>query len=184
MADELTPPPGAEAIMRALDRQKAQRRRWEAEEEKYRREAEAAEIERSVFLEHCQPATLIEYTAWMIGYLQGGGEPSHVYNYEFSRPAVVLNGSIGPNGSNLTAGPANSKWWVLAEIPGTVPSLYGATSLAVIVPKGLAFTPGDVPRTFHGACGHSEFYFMDGFAVVGDSTPVYSDMLPALASGL
>lgn len=181
MADELTPPPGAEAIMRALDRQKAQDASWEEQQRHHRREGERSDLERAAFLDHCQPATLLEYTAWMIGYLQLGGEPSHVYNYEFARPGVVMNGSSGPSGSNLAAGQASPKWWVLAEVPGLVPSLYGAHSLSVIVPQGLAFTPDDVPRTFHGRCGHSAFYFMDRFEIVGNSTPVYSDMLAVLA---
>jgi hypothetical protein len=184
MADDPTPPPGVEAIMRALDRKKRQDARWEAETRSREREAEEAELDRAAFLDHCQPATLLEYTAWMIGHLNKGGEPSHVYDYEFTERATVLSGSIGPNGSSLAASQAGLKWWVLAEVPDNVPSLYGAKSLSVIVPNGVGFTPQDVPRTFHGKCGHSNFYFMDGFTQVGNDTPVYSDMLSVLAAEL
>lgn len=177
--------PGVEAIMRAMDRNEEERRRHQAREEKYRCEAEAAEQQRSEFLAHCQPATLIEYTAWMIGYLQAGGEPSHVYERPFAQPAMQLSGSIGAEGSSLRATEARTSWWVLAETPeGAMPSLYGANSLHIIVPAGLAYTPEDVPRTFHGQCGHSTVYFMDGCTSVGDWAPVYSDMLPVLAAGL
>lgn len=184
MGNELSPARGIEAIMRALDKKKRDDQRWEDEQRRYELEADFSKRDRDEFLSHCQPATVLEYTAWMIGYLQGGGEPSHVYDYEFSAPGVVLSGSIGPQGSDLTASAAESDWWVLAEVPEDVPSLYGARSLNILVPNGLGFTPRDVPRTFHGKCGHSTFYFMDGFVVVGSSTPVYTDMLPLLAADL
>jgi hypothetical protein len=173
--------PGVEAIMRVMDRQAKQRAEMEQRERRYRQEAERSDLARAAFLDHCQPASLLEYTAWMIGYLHGGGEPSHVYDRPFAQPAMQLNGSIGPEGSTLRASQAPPKWWVLAERPDTVPSLYGASSISVIVPSGLDFRPDDVPDTFHGGCGHSNFYFMDGFVNVGGDTPVYSDMLTVLA---
>lgn len=185
MAEDLTPLPGAEGLMRALGRQKAQQRRHEAREDEYRRKSVIDEMDRAAFLEHCQPATLLEYTAWMIGFLQRGGEPSHVYDYEFGNGGVVLNGNLGPGSSGLTASSAPWEWWVLSEVPDEdVPSLYGAKSLKVIVPSGLRFGPRNLPNTFHGCCGHSTFYFMDGHTEVGGHTPVYTDMLPVLAAGL
>ena len=184
MDEQFPSSPGLDAIMRAMDREAQQKAKWKAEEERYRRESERSDRDRADFLTHCQPATLLEYTAWMIGYLQNGNEPSHVYDYDFAQPAMQLNGSISSKGSTLRMSEAPSCWWVLAERPDEVPSLYGAQSINVLVPKGVDFRPGNVPSTFHGKCGHSTFYFMDGFRIVGDHTPVYTDMLSALAAGL
>jgi hypothetical protein len=184
MNEDFTPPPGVDAIMRVLDRQKKRDAEWEAREERYRRESAITQAERRAFLEHCQPATLLEYTAWMIGYLREGGEPSSVTDYPFAEPAMQLDGSIGPSGSTLRATQAPTKWWVLAEVPESVPSLYGANSIKVLVPKELAFTPSDLPDTFHGHCGHSTFYFINGFKLVGYDATVYSDMLCVLAANL
>jgi hypothetical protein len=155
MEDDYTPPPGMDGLIRALGRKKREDAEWEAHLEEQRLRFENAAADRRQFLTHCQPATLMEYTAWMIGYLQRGGEPSHVYDYPFAR--------------------AQADWWVLAETPGTeFPPLYGAQSLHLIVPSaGVQFEPAEL--------GHSTVYFMDGFGLVGDLVPVYSDMLPVLA---
>lgn len=159
--NDITPKRASAAIMRALDRKKAQDDKWEAAKRRHEIKSKHSEVERSEFLAHCQTATLTEYTAWMIGYLNRGGEPSHIYDHGFTQPEPRV--------------------MVLAEKPGAVPTLYGADSLQVIVPAGVSFAPEDVPQTFHGRCGHSTFYFMEGFAIVGIWTPVYSDMLPMLA---
>jgi hypothetical protein len=153
------PPAGFVSLLRAMDRQAAQDRAWAASEAENREEDRFEQEERAAFVRHCQSATLIAYTTWMIGWLRLGNEPSHVYEYPFTRVA--------------------RKWMVLGEQPEYVPALYGSFSLHVIVPMGVDFTPQDL-----GDCGHSTFYFMDDFQVVSGLTPVYSDMLPVLASAL
>jgi hypothetical protein len=177
-------PAGFEGIMRALDRQAEQDREHAAREAEYAEARRISQEQRSEFLTHCRPATLIEYTAWMIGWLRNDNEPSSVYDYPFTRRGVQVVGNGDPMRGPLEVQEAPTSWWALGERPESVPSLYGSASLHVIVPNGVDFTPRDVPGTFHGQCGHSTFYFMDRFQIVGDFTPVYSDMLPVLASAL
>jgi hypothetical protein len=180
MADDLTPPPGVEAMMRALDRQKKIDAEWNERQEQHRRKSEIARVDRAAFLEHCRPATLLDYTAWMIGYVQRGCEPSHVYDYPFARTAMQVVGDGDPTQGPLEMREAGTDWWVLSEVPEhPMPSLYGANSLHLIVPAGLGYEPDSIPGT-----GHSTVYFMQGFALVGHWTPVYTDMLPVLAAGL
>lgn len=113
---------------------------------------------RTALLESCRPATAADYAAWLAGYLRRGGRVTHPYDY------------------NLPGD------WVVLERPASVPSLYGADALHVIVPAEVRFTPTHVPRTFHGCCGHSGFYFMDGFAAVSLIVPSYRDVEAALRS--
>lgn len=174
-----------DGLLRAMDRKAEHERAWAAHEAELEAEHQLAQEERAAFTNHCLPATLIEYTAWMIGWLRQGHEPSSVVDRSFSTPGMRVDGTIGGNAAGgLRVSEADPSWWTLAERPTSVPSLYGAHSLHVIVPEGVDFAPRNVPATFHGHCGHSTFYFMAGFQVVGDFTPVYSDMLPVLADTL
>lgn len=176
---------GFDGLLRAMDRQSAREREYAAREAQYEAESRIERAHRAAFTAHCLPATLIEYTAWMIGWLRQGHEPSSVVDRSFTAPGMRLDGSLGGSAvGGLRVSEADPSWWTLAERPTNVPSLYGAHSLHVIVPEGVDFAPRDVPDTFHGRCGHSTFYFMDGFQIVGDFTPVYSDMLPVLANTL
>jgi hypothetical protein len=114
---------------------------------------------RAEFLSRCRPALAADYSAWLSGYVRKGGRPSHRYDY--SMP--------------------DRDWCVLEEKPSGVPSLYGALSLNVIVPDWLDFRPDDVPRTFgRGQCGHSTFYFMRDYAIVGDWVPTFTDVAAPL----
>lgn len=118
------------------------------------------EARRDQFLTHCRPTTAAEYTAWLTGYLRAGGEVTHRYNY-----------------------PMRANWWVLTSHPGYVPTLYGALSVHVIVPADVPFTPRDVPNTYpSGGCGHSSFYFLDGFRRCASGwVPQYDDTAPFTA---
>jgi len=57
--------------------------------------------------------------------------------------------------------------YVLVERPDVVPSLYGANSVRVLVHKAVDFHPDNLPKTFHGACGHSVFAFEKSGEVIG-----------------
>ena len=108
--------------------------------------------EQELFLSHCQPATALEYLAWLLGYLSKGGRVTHEYDYEFPE----------------------HRWVVLCERPAKVPQLYGARARCVVVPRRLDFAPDDV-----GDAGHSKFFFMDGYQVSNDRfIPSYGGLIP------
>lgn len=132
--------------------------RLRREAEKVERAAEHAGMEarRDQFLTACRLATPAEYAAWLTGYLNAGG---------------YVGGTGGSSAGTLT----------LTRRPDQpVPTLYGSMSLNVIVPADVDFTPDDLPRTFHGACGHSTFFFMNGFDVVGGPVRLPDDVRPLL----
>jgi hypothetical protein len=136
--------PGVAALM--MEAQRGYNRRNEPEpwsEEKWREDFRRSEVERADFLEHCRPAEPREYSRWLKGYLRRGGKVTHPRDRE-----------IGPQ-----------RFYVLESTPDYVPSLYGALSFNIIVPAGV-LAPADLPRTFHGRCGHSGFFFMAGFEAV------------------
>lgn len=111
--------------------------------------------------QHCRAATPAEYAEWLTGFLHAGGYASHPYDYPMP------------------------KWWLLKSPPEQpLPTLYGAQSFRLLVPAEVEFTPADVPATFHGQCGHSNVFFMDGFrAVPPDWVPLYSDVVEILEEG-
>jgi len=137
-----------------LAQQAARQRQHEYDLDREQREVEARRYAaaRATFLEHCRPATVEDYAAWLTSYLDSDGTITHSYDYRMP------------------------KFWVLVSRPSAIPSLYGAFSMQVIVPAGL-LSPRDVPNTFHGGCGHSTFYFHGRLpVVVGGSVPLYTDV--------
>lgn len=147
------------SFKRLFDEERARQAEWKAEDERAQRESESARKARDEFTALCRPAGAADYTAWLIGYLRSGREPKRLVD------------------RNL----ADSRWWVLTEQPKTVPSLYGADALNVIVPERVRLRPRQLPNTFHGRPGHSTFYFMMDFAIVGDDVPVHVDVFMTLA---
>lgn len=110
---------------------------------------------RAGFLTHCRPATIDDYRAWARVHIAAGGRFSHTYDYPFGR---------------------GGDWHVLTTELGakeTMPSLYGALAINVIVPAGMRL---NVPATFHGECGHSHVYFMDPAGPVPSWVPAYTDV--------
>jgi hypothetical protein len=153
------PTPGALALMAEVQRGRERRNnnvreRDETPDERKRRCAVDDELRRR-FLQGCRPATAADYATWLRGYLKRGGAITHEYPYPMSRADVV----------------------VLTRSGLDLPSLYGARALEVIVPAGLTLS---TPATFHGRCGHSTVYLMDGFAIVGNFVPTYPDVVAHL----
>jgi hypothetical protein len=95
------------------------------------------------FMQLCRPATAMDYRAWLEGFLNRGGKVDNSWDFPIKR----------------------HRYLVLMSKTHTAPSLYGASSIQVIVPSG-NLLPEELPDTFHGACGHSGFYFMDGYQAV------------------
>lgn len=109
----------------------------------------------------CRPATAADYAGWLVGYLADGGQISTVT----STPLPAAD------------------WFVLAGRPdGPVPSLYGRDSVNLIVADQGHLTPADVPRTFHGRCGHNDLYFMRGRAALAAAVPLYPDVLGVIVA--
>lgn len=103
-------------------------------------------VERDV-MPRLRSARVSEYVTWLRGYLEHGGNITHVYDYPFTRPGFHM---------------------ALDNIKDLPPRLCGAMSLHIIVPRGLTIEYEDI--------GHCSFYFMDGFRLDGSWVPVYSDI--------
>ncbi len=108
---------------------------------------------RRAFEEHCRPATVDDYVQWLAGYRARGGSATHDYLHQL--------------GSGLGA------WFVLESAGVTLPPLYGANAINVIVPAGLDLTVADDPDL--GQPGHSAVFLMDGFTTPGRWVPTYED---------
>jgi hypothetical protein len=170
------------AVFKRLFDQNAERRAEdEARMRRYEEQAAISAEERRAFTASCRPATAQDYAAWLIGYLQSGREPSSLVDGNLSDRGVELNGSLGPGAPGLTAREADPRWWVLTKRPRRVPSLYGAHALNVIVPETVRLRADRLPDTFHGRPGHSTFYFMKDFGLVGHDVPVYVDVFLVIA---
>lgn len=96
-----------------------------------------------------RPATPEEYSFWLRGYMLAGNEPTHSYDYPMPAGFYVAIGDIA------------------------LPPLYGARSISIIVPSGIAVTFGPL------GIGHSNLYFLDGYTCAAGRVPVYSDTLIA-----
>lgn len=94
-------------------------------------------------------ASVSEYADWLEGYIKRGEGATHFYDYN-------MNGRGGPT-------------ICIAGLNGTLPTLYGAESLKIIVPMGVSV--GSEP------IGHNEIFYMDGFREAGNAVPVYADVL-------
>lgn len=93
-----------------------------------------------------RPARTEEYVVWLRGHLEHGGNVTHVYDYPFRR----------------------SEFRMALDNVTLPPGLCGAMSLQIIVPRGLTVEYTDL--------GHCTLYVMDGFRLVGNWVPAYSDI--------
>lgn len=99
------------------------------------------------------------------------------------RPATVaeyaawLAGYLNAGGgvTNVSGAPMRDVWWMLTP-PTYAPKLCGALSVSVIVPAEFRLA-----RSLDW--GHSTFYLMDGFELVGHSVPLPSDVRALLERG-
>ncbi len=113
---------------------------------------------------YCRPAAADDYAEFLQAYLRNGGQTTHDYDYDLPGHFYVLRPDA---------------------MPPSPPTCYGALLFEVIVPADSQFPPAAVPRTFHGVCGHSAFYFVNvgGYpAKVALSVPTYRDVRRLLAS--
>lgn len=137
---------GQEKIRAAFRREAEQEAKWEAEQCK--REAESAETARAISTLPLRPAHMAEYVAWLKGYLAiEGNDITHAYDYRF---------------------PVDSMRVPTSDI--SLPPLYGAFGLSLIVPVGITVKTPD-------GRGHSNLYYMDGFRVDGGFVPAYTNIV-------
>jgi hypothetical protein len=73
---------------------------------------------REDLISYCRPMRLWEYAAWLTGFMQSGGKPTHFYDYNT---------------------PSN---WFTANEDFTVAPLYGSRAINIIVPVGVRFLGG------------------------------------------
>lgn len=93
-----------------------------------------------------RPATVEDYDRWMKEFLAAGGTPSHSYGYNLPSEFYVARGAFD------------------------LPPLYGAQSMAVIVPADITVTQMSGP-------GHNTLFFMDHGTHAGSWVPTYNDTL-------
>lgn len=96
---------------------------------------------------HLRNASRHGYEQWLRGYLLAGGEVTHFYDYPMNRQSGA--------------------WYMATEAFRLLP-LYGANSVRIIVPVGVPTPAGEL--------GHSNLFIMDGYRVVGDFVPMFSDI--------
>ena len=91
-------------------------------------------------------ASIDDYMEWLVGYLQRGGRPTHLYHFSFYR----------------------DKWYKAVKNVKTAVALYGASSINIIVPKGIEIASGN--------WGHSAIFFVDGYRVSNGTVHLYMEI--------
>ena len=115
----------------------------------YEEERKLIEIRRNTFLHSVRRATLGDYESWLRGYIEtAGGVPTHYYDYHFSI----------------------TDFFVLLK-SDTLPTLYGANSVNIIVPEGLEL------KIENDDMGHNNVYYMKSYICGGIFIPVYENMV-------
>ena|SRR3989344_345505 len=139
------------ALEEARERERRSSQDWQRELAEQERMSRLAVLRTQEALEgRVRQATREDYQEWLRGFLQKGGEITHVYEYPMSE---VLNS------------------WLVAVQDFTLFPLHGARSLQIIVPEGIKFL-GD-----ESELGHSAIYFMEGFRKSqGAIVPIYNDI--------
>lgn len=98
-------------------RELEERRREMARQEEGK---EKAKLEMEELLLSLRRASVEDYLAWLMGYIEKGGKPTHVYDYPFAR----------------------WNWYVAIRHIKPIP-LFGSNSFNIIVPAGVSVQPGD-----------------------------------------
>lgn len=94
---------------------------WAAKEIKWRMESgEIDELIREGLCPQLRHADMNDYLKWLSGYIEGGGKPTHVYDYSFSR----------------------WKWYVAMRDIEPL-HLCGSKAINIIVPADVSVGPGD-----------------------------------------
>lgn len=140
----------AEQIAAARKKSADEHREWEEHQQRLHEELNQMRITVAREVKpYLRPARSSDYTQWLRGFLEHGGKVTHAYD----RP---MRGD-----------------WYVARGSFTLPPLYGAQSLNIIIPKGITVVCSDP--------GHSGLYWMDGYRKgVEDqhftaNVPVFSD---------
>lgn len=97
-----------------------------------------------------RPATAEDYSKWVEGFMEKGGKPEYYCNTPITDATDIF---------------------LVAKKDFTVPKLYGAQAVNLIIPKDINIDAES------GELGHSTLYFMKDFSITGKSKSVkiYSD---------
>lgn len=119
--------------------------RTERSEEKAARERRYARLDKqkAAIMQFLRPADVNDYVMWLEGYLRNGGSFTHYYDYDFRVGRMYV-----------------------ATADVTIPALYGAMSVDVIVPKKFTVV----------ASGHCGLYFMEGFQKDAFTVPSFNNL--------
>lgn len=109
-------------------------------------EQQRATFERQA-LPHLRRATAADYSRWLRGYVARGGHIGHCYDY-----------------------PTPDDRWYVATGPFTLEPMFGAGSVMIIVPEGIAVEVDEKAFT------HNQVFWMDSYRVSNTSgAPAFSD---------
>lgn len=144
-------------ILDALDAAEAQARREREEFQQQMEEHQARTRQADLLLRHevmpnVQPTTVAEYAAFVVGYLKGGGTIS------YARDRALRTGR-----------------YYTALRSFTLPPLFGAQSINVLVPEGVTVV--------RGGRGHSAVLYMDGYRLDGAGLEMFADVAAYLRRG-
>ncbi len=123
--------------------------RRDAEIKKEMRDKEA--LFKNYIAKHISRATPRDYTGWLVGYLENGGDITHNYDYDLPDDFYIAHSDF------------------------QMSDFYGAMSFNVIIPVGVEVGYGK--GTHWNGIGHCSLYFMDGFREVNGFVPCYDDVL-------
>lgn len=99
-------------------------------------------------------ATVRDYAAWLRGFMEHNGKPTHFYEYPFRR---------------------ETGFKVAQESFGFQDELHGSQAIHVIA--------ADPSMFLGGPLGHCTLYFMSDFSHRGAWVPVYPDVVTSLERG-
>jgi hypothetical protein len=117
------------------------------------RQGDGERLFKTETMKHLTQAEVTDYVNWLRGYMEAGGTPTHFYDSDMS-----------------------TEGWFKAESDLEMPPMYGASSVSVIVPKGVEVEriKQNSNAAFHDV-GHNNLYFEDGFVSESGFVPVYRD---------
>lgn len=91
-----------------------ERDRRELRDREFEERLRRSEVDREFMIAQCRVGQLWEYAAWLKGYMEAGGTPTHFYDYD------------------------TPKFWVAAADLQIRP-LYGSASMQIVVPEGIGY---------------------------------------------
>ncbi len=139
-----------ETLLEFHQKAKAKKADWREQQQQFKEESELQRAQAAPTLDKLQGAPKSMYEGWLRNYIKEGGQPTHYYDYPFSRADFKVTHHD------------------LEIFP-----LFGADHLSIIMLPGKKLTVHDLGH-------NNVFYWdEDGVPqVLGGWIPVYADMIP------